>query len=70
MVYQEDCGDLVHLEDTLSGVSPFFSYPLASKGGTTVVMVLPIHKLQYAIHALSVLSHVASGVQLRNGMEV
>ena len=43
----------------------FFSYPLASKGGITVMIVLPVHKLQYVIHkcaALSMLSHVASGV--------
>ena len=53
VVYQEDCRDLVHLEDILSGV---FSYPLASKGGTTVVIVLPVHKLQFVIHKCAALS--------------
>ena len=32
--YQEDCGDLVRLEDILS------SYPIASKGCITVMIVL------------------------------
>ena len=43
----------------------FFSYPLASKGGITVVIILPVHKLQYVINkcaACHMLSHVASGV--------
>ena len=40
MVCQEDCGDLVRLEDILSGVSPFLFIPLASKGGITVMIVL------------------------------
>ena len=57
--------DLVHFEGIYFLVFHlFFSYPLASKG-ITVVIVLPVHKLQYVIHkcaALSLLSHVASGV--------
>ena len=40
VVYQEDyCGDLVHLEDTLSGVLPFHNPP-ASEGSITVMIVL------------------------------
>ena len=40
----------------------YFLYPLASKGGITVMIVIPVYKLQYKCAALSTLSHVASGV--------
>ena len=46
VVHQEDW-DLVRLEDILSGVSRFLFLPLASNGGITVLIVLPVHKLQY-----------------------
>ena len=55
VVYQEDCNlfRVFHL---------LLSYPLASKGGITVMIVLPVHKQQYIIHkcaASSMFSHVA-----------
>ena len=34
------------------GFHLFFSYPLASKGGITIVIVLSVHKLQYVIHKI------------------
>ena len=65
--HQEDCRDVVRLENVLSGVSPFsfHTHLLIKVVAITVVIVLPVHKLQYVPHksaTLSMLSHVASGV--------
>ena len=38
--HQEDCRDVVRLEDILSGVSPFFSY--LNFVATIVMIVLPV----------------------------
>ena len=43
----------------------FLSYTFASNGGITVMIVLPVQKLQHVIHkcaAISILSHLASDV--------
>ena len=62
--HQEDCRDVVRLEDILSGVSPFLSYPLASKL-CSYHCYDSLTCSQYVTHkcaALSVLSHAPSGV--------
>ena len=57
----------------VSGFSPYPFISTCFQMRYHCMIVLPAHKLQYVKRkcaALSMLSHVASGVKLRKGMEV